>query len=77
MSLTLDEALKPSPSLLSKIGSILVHVDEMLSPQGHEIDKFIVDQLLKDAEITDWIKSMGPLLPLKRERSTLQGKESI
>lgn len=38
----------------------------MLSPTGHGFDKITLEGLLKDPEVTAWIKNMGPLLPVKR-----------
>jgi hypothetical protein len=57
---------KPSLSLLVKLGSIVVHIEEMLSPTGHGYDKIVLAQLLKDEEVQAWIKMGGPLLPVKR-----------
>lgn len=59
-------ALEPRLELLVKIGSIIVHVDELLSPGGHPFDKIVSEQLINDAEVQQWIKQMGPLLPVKR-----------
>lgn len=60
--------LKPSMSLLVKLGSIAVHCDEMLSPVGHELDRVATQQLLNDPEVSAWIKAMAKmaLLPKKR-----------
>ena len=62
----MDDPLKPSLALLSKLGSIIVHTEELLSPTAHSFDKVALESLLKDGEVTAWIKSMGPFLPLKR-----------
>lgn len=61
-------ALTPSPSVLVKLGSIAVHVEELLSPTGHGFDKLALDQLLKDPEVVAWLKDMDrlALLPVKR-----------
>ena len=61
-----SDALKPDIALLSKIGSIVVHADELLSPKGHVYDKTVFQQLLNDPDVQMWIKQMGPLLPQKR-----------
>jgi hypothetical protein len=53
-------------SLAMKLGSIAVHAEEFLSPDGHEFDKAALDTLLQDPEVKDWIKVMGPMLPRKR-----------
>ena len=62
-----NDALKPTVSLLCKLGSIVVHVEEMLSPKGHVFDKATIEALLADKEVKDWIKAMGPLMPRKRD----------
>lgn len=58
----------PRLSLLVKLGSIAVHADEMLSPQGHQFDKIAIRSLLEDSEVKEWIKQMdaSALLPRKR-----------
>ena len=58
--------IKPTLSLLCKIGSILVHLEEMLSAKGHAFDKIAMEQLLNDPEVKAWMSVMGPFLPLKR-----------
>lgn len=58
----------PSLSLLAKLGSIIVHTDELLSPTGHGYDKIALQQLIKDPEVQQWIKDMGALLPVKRNK---------
>ena len=57
---------KPGLTLLVKLGSIIVHADELLSPDGRNLDKRIIQGLLADPEVKEWIASMGPLLPVKR-----------
>lgn len=60
------DPLQPTVSLLVKIGSAVVHADELCSPKGHQFDKAALDTLLQDPEVKEWIKAMGPFLPLKR-----------
>jgi hypothetical protein len=60
------DPLKPSLSLLVKLGSAVVHIEEFLSPQGHEFDKHALDTLLHDPEVKTWLKQMGAFLPVKR-----------
>lgn len=71
----------PSVTLLIKLGSALVHFDEIREsqwfkeacaekydkPAGHVIkfDLGAVETVFDD-EVRSWIKDMGPLLPLKR-----------
>lgn len=62
------EPLKPSATLLIKLGSIIIHLDEFTSAKGHPLDKHTADQLLADVEVSEWLKSMTNLafLPVKR-----------
>lgn len=59
---------QPSMSLLCKLGSIMVHAEEALSPTGHEFDKTALDQLLTDPEVVAWRRQMesAAMLPVKR-----------
>lgn len=54
---------------LVKLGSIVVHADELTSPHGHAVDSVAIRSLLDDPDVKAWIKSMGPMLPLKRNPS--------
>ena len=56
-----------SATLLCKIGSIVVHADEMLSEDGHDFDKIALKQLIEDPEVKAWVKEMGCMLPQKRK----------
>ena len=62
----MSNPLNPGLALLSKLGSIIVHTEELLSPHGHPFDKEALGQLLEDEEVREWIEQMGPFLPLKR-----------
>jgi hypothetical protein len=60
--------LQPSPSLLSKLGSIAVHVDELLSPNGHAFDRIALESLINDREVRDWIRNMDEMAMLPKKR---------
>lgn len=60
------DPLKPSLPLLCKLGSIVVHAEEFLSPSGHSLDLEVLKNLFQDAEIRKWIKDMAVYLPVKR-----------
>ena len=60
------DPLKPSVALLCKLGSAVVHAEELLSPKGHVLDKEALGSLLTDPEVKDWVKAMGVYLPVKR-----------
>lgn len=60
------DTLKPSLSLLVKLGSIAVHAEELLSPKAHLVDQVALQTLLDDPEVRNWIGRMGYMLPVKR-----------
>ena len=60
------DPLKRCPHLLMKLGSIIVHSDEFLSPKGHEFDRLAILSGLADKEVQQWIIDMGVYLPVKR-----------
>ena len=63
-------ALKPSASLLSKLGSILVHIEELTSSDGHPFDAEATRSLMSDPEVVEWMKAMSKMgmLPLTRRK---------
>ena len=64
----MNDPLNPSLSLLVKLGSIVVHVDEFLSPHGHPYDKEVITGLLLDQDVLEWLQEMNKMamLPVKR-----------
>ena len=64
----MSDPLKPSASLLVKLGSIVVHTEEMLGPNGHHFDVATLKSMLADPELDAWRDEMGSLalLPVKR-----------
>lgn len=66
----MGDPLKPSITLLVKIGSIAVHIDEILSPDGHIFDRHALESLQADPEVKEWIEQMTQMafLPVKRNR---------
>jgi len=62
----MSDPLKPSVALLSKIGSIVVHAEEFMSPGGHPFDLDAMRTLYGDPEVQEWIEKMGAFLPRKR-----------
>ena len=53
-------------SLVIKLVSIVVHVDELRSPKGSVMDIEALKPLLADPEVMEFVKEMGVLAPLKR-----------
>ncbi len=65
-SYALDNTKILTLGLAVKLGSIVVHADELTGPDGRELDRQIIRHALDDVEVTQWIKDMGCLLPVKR-----------
>ena len=63
------DALKPGMSLLCKLGSAVVHAEELAGPGGHEFDAAALKQLLADPEVTGWMASMRSLAHLPEKRA--------
>jgi hypothetical protein len=66
--ITKRNPLQPHAALLCKLGSIVIHVDEMISTGGHEFDRVTLEGLLQDNEVKTWLAEMDKLsfLPKKR-----------
>lgn len=62
------DPLKPSIALLSKLGSIVVHVEEIAGGSGHRFDADAIASLMTDPEVQLWLDGMRwmALLPEKR-----------
>ena len=64
----MSNPLKPTCSVLCKLGSIAVHVQEMVSAKGHHFDKVALESLLTDQEVTGWLYDMDKLAMLPKKR---------
>jgi hypothetical protein len=64
----MSDPLKPSPSLLCKLVSVIVHADEAAGTNGHEFDIGALRSALTDAEVAGWIAEMTKIgmAPVKR-----------
>lgn len=62
------DPLQPSMVLLITLGSLVVHIDEMISPNGHPFDVEAVKSLLTNQELKDWLKQMDRLALLPKKR---------
>ena len=62
------DALKPTPALLCKLASVAVHADEMMSPNGHHLDRTALLSALGDADVKAWLTAMTAMgmAPVKR-----------
>ncbi len=62
------DVFAPPVSLLCKLGSIVVHVDEGSGAGGHAYDWAAVRSLIADREVQDWLVGMdgSGLLPKRR-----------
>lgn len=64
----MPDPLKPSPALLAKLGSIFVHVVELLSDDGHAFDRVALNTVVQDEEVKEWLAAMQAMamVPLRR-----------
>ena len=64
----IDDVLHPIPSVLCKLGSIIVHAEEAASPKAHPFDVVALRQLLADPEVKAWLDGMRAMamLPVPR-----------
>ncbi len=63
------DALQPSPELLAKLGSIIIHADEYTGPDGHNFDLQAFHNLLSDPEVSQWMRTMDQLAMLPKKRT--------
>jgi hypothetical protein len=65
----MNDPLSPGVVLIVKLGSIIIHYQEMTSSKGHAFDRIALDSLLNDPEVKTWFAKMHTLalLPEKRE----------
>lgn len=59
---------EPSLSLLTKLGSIVIHADEATSEGAHQFDIEAIRSLLSDQEVKDWLAAMNDLALLPKKR---------
>jgi hypothetical protein len=62
--------LKPPITLLVKLGSIAVHAQELLSPDGHQFDKIALESALRDPEVVAWLKEMDAAAMVPKVRAS-------
>jgi hypothetical protein len=63
---------KMSLGLQAKIGSLLVHMDEAASSDGHHFDLVAIRSLMDEADVVEWMDGLRALalLPVKRSEVT-------
>lgn len=64
----MSDPLKPSAALLCKLGSIVVHMEELVSPQGHPFDRDALKTLQDDVDVKEWISQMDAMAMLPKKR---------
>ena len=57
-------------SLAAKLAAICVSVNECLVFGFQYLDRHATSNLLSDAEVKEWLVSLGPLAPVMRSRVT-------
>jgi hypothetical protein len=63
------DPLRPSTSLLCKLGSIIIHSQEKDSETGHVFDACALRELYDDSEVVEWLQAMDKLAMLPRKRT--------
>lgn len=58
----------PTLATMAKVGSILVHVEEGRSQDGHDFDWAAVDALMADDDVQQFLKDLSALALLPRKR---------
>ena len=64
-----NTVMNPGAALLAKLGSIIVHVEEAYSNDGHVFDMVALDGLLNDPDVKSWMLGMRAMALLPRKRS--------
>ena len=62
----MNDPVKPELGLPCKVVSVLGHLEEVMSKNGHGFDIMAMKSALGDPEVKKWIKDMGVYAPLKR-----------
>lgn len=70
----MGDCLHPTPALLSKLGSLIYHLEELLDT-GELFDKLTAMNLREDTEVEQWFVDMKALALLPVKRSTASGDE--
>jgi hypothetical protein len=65
----MSDPLHPSTALLCKLGSVIVHTEELAEPGAHELDLAALDALMTDPEVVEWRAAMDRLALLPKKRS--------
>jgi len=60
--------LNPSVSVLAKLASIAVHVEEILSADGHDFDRVAIKSLLTDPEVSAFLSAGRKLAMIPEKR---------
>lgn len=63
-----NDPLSPSAALLVKLGSLVIHLEEAHSPNGHPVDHAAVKQLQDDPEVQAWFAAMHKMAMLAVKR---------
>lgn len=65
-----DNPMSPSPALLAKLGSAIVHASEAIDEGGHQFDVAAFHSVMNDADVREWLAQMNAMamLPVRRAR---------
>jgi hypothetical protein len=63
---------EPSATVAVKLGSIVVHLNELARAGGHELDLHSAKALAQDEDVLAWAREFDPaFLPVMRGRQAL------
>jgi hypothetical protein len=65
-----ESVLNPSPGLLAKLGSIIVHAAEYSSADRHAFDLAAMNAILSDPEVVEWLAGMSKLAMIPKRRKS-------
>lgn len=63
-----SDVLKPSVSILCKLGSLYVHLEEGTSDKKHPMDVMAIKTIIDDPELKEWIIGMDKMAFLPKKR---------
>ena len=64
----MSETLKPSISILCKLGSLAIHDLEFNGPNRDALDLIAAKQILTDPEVVEWLEQMQKIALITRPR---------
>lgn len=58
----------PSDGIIPLLGSLAIHIEEYLSPDGHDADRYAIEGILTHPEVKAWLAELDAFCLLPRKR---------